>query len=129
MHIGIEDLRFRTSTLNQPTNMGLYTKASRFRSALSIRFVGSDELGMLLAVKALGSWRLLATNKESDSLIRKRPFWFGDHTRLPHDIPNWAPATGPPRGAPAAGVGGGESAERIPRGTPPKALAWRGGAR
>jgi hypothetical protein len=42
------------------------------------------------------------------------------------NIPNWAPATGPPAGgAPAAGVGGGVSAERIPRGKPPN-LARRG---
>jgi hypothetical protein len=41
------------------------------------------------------------------------------------NIPNWAPATGPPAGgAPAAGAGGGVSAERIPRDKPPDLARW-----
>jgi hypothetical protein len=90
-------------------------------SVLSTRFVGT-ELGMLLAVKAHGSWRLLAANL----LINACEMWGVTTHMVSDNFADWAPATpGPPAGRHPAGVGGGVPTERIPRDKPPN-LARRG---
>jgi hypothetical protein len=55
MHIGIEDLRFRTSTLSRPTWHSVKVPRSQ------CRIVGT-ELGMLLAVKAQGRVRAITSD-------------------------------------------------------------------
>jgi hypothetical protein len=91
------------------------TKKSHVRSVLSIpRTVGS-ELAVLLAVKALGSWRLLAAN-----LLMPSGLASGG------SIPNWAPATGPPAVRQRRGSAEGCRPSASRGGNPP---TWRGGAR
>jgi hypothetical protein len=88
------------------------------RIVLSIRFVGT-ELGVLLTAKAQGRVRAVIMRRPADA----------EPCGIERLYTQLGSCHEPAGGAPAAGVGGGASTERILRGTPPNlgGAAGRGG--
>ena len=114
IHIGINDLHFRTSTPSRPT-CNAYAKASRSqRAQYPIR---RHRVRDVTGCQSSGPCGITASNLRDDKAC-----WHRANGPRAYQLRS---CHGPAGGAPAAGVGGGVSTERIPRGKPPH-LARRG---